>query len=100
MGRLDGKVALITGAARGQGETEARLFAREGARAVLTDVLVDAGQRVANSIRAGGGEVLFLPSRAESPGVQARDGQHGCLSGSHTAKTSCRYPQYSSILLI
>jgi NAD(P)-dependent dehydrogenase (short-subunit alcohol dehydrogenase family) len=32
MGRLDGKVAVITGAARGQGETEARFFAREGAR--------------------------------------------------------------------
>ncbi|MCU1462114.1 MAG: 3-alpha-hydroxysteroid dehydrogenase [Acidimicrobiales bacterium] len=38
-GRLDGKVAIITGAARGQGEQEARLVAAEGARVMLTDVL-------------------------------------------------------------
>jgi len=67
MGRLDGKVALITGASRGQGETEARLFAREGARVVLTDVLVDVGQQVANSIRAGGGEALFLQLDVTNP---------------------------------
>ena len=41
MGRLDGKVAIVTGAARGQGEAEARLFAREGAKVVLGDVLDD-----------------------------------------------------------
>jgi 3alpha(or 20beta)-hydroxysteroid dehydrogenase len=41
MGRLDGKVAIITGAARGQGEATARLFAAEGARLVLTDRLAD-----------------------------------------------------------
>jgi cyclopentanol dehydrogenase len=67
MGRLDGKVALITGAARGQGETEARLFAREGARVVLTDVLVDAGQKAADSIRASGGEALFLQLDVNNP---------------------------------
>jgi len=67
MGRLDGKVALITGASRGQGETEARLFAREGARVVLTDVLVDVGQQVANSIRTGGGEALFLQLDVTNP---------------------------------
>ncbi len=50
MKRLEGKVALITGAARGQGEAEARLFAAEGARVVLGDVLDDAGKDVARSI--------------------------------------------------
>jgi 3alpha(or 20beta)-hydroxysteroid dehydrogenase len=50
MGRLDGKVAIVTGAARGQGEAEARLFAREGAKIVLGDVLDDAGQAVAADI--------------------------------------------------
>jgi 3alpha(or 20beta)-hydroxysteroid dehydrogenase len=49
MGRLDGKIALITGAARGQGECEARLFAAEGAQVLLTDVL-DEGEKVAASI--------------------------------------------------
>ncbi len=49
-GRLDGKVAIITGAARGQGAAEARLFAAEGARVVLADVLDDEGRAVAESI--------------------------------------------------
>lgn len=49
-GRLAGKVALVTGAARGQGEAEARLFAAEGANVVLGDVLDDEGRRVAAAI--------------------------------------------------
>ena len=50
MARLDGKVALITGAARGQGEAEARRFVAEGARVVMGDVLDDDGRRVAASL--------------------------------------------------
>jgi len=50
MGRLDGLVAIVTGAARGQGEAEARLFASEGARVVLTDILADQGAQVAAEI--------------------------------------------------
>ena len=49
-GRLEGAVALITGAARGQGEAEARLFAAEGARVVLADVLDADGEAVAADI--------------------------------------------------
>jgi len=49
-GRLDGEVALITGAARGQGEAEARMFAREGAQVVLADIREELGQKVARDI--------------------------------------------------
>jgi 3alpha(or 20beta)-hydroxysteroid dehydrogenase len=50
VGKLDGKVALITGAARGQGEAEARMFAAEGAALVLGDVLTDQVKDVAASL--------------------------------------------------
>lgn len=50
MGALDGKVAIITGAARGQGAAEARLFAERGAKVMLTDVLDDEGKQVATEI--------------------------------------------------
>ncbi|NBE56830.1 SDR family NAD(P)-dependent oxidoreductase [Streptomyces boluensis] len=50
MGKLDGRVVIVTGAARGQGEQEARLFAAEGARVVLADVLDEQGEAVAKEL--------------------------------------------------
>lgn len=57
MDRLEGKVAIITGASRGQGEAEARLFVREGARVVMADVLDEQGQRLAKEL---GGDARFV----------------------------------------
>jgi 3alpha(or 20beta)-hydroxysteroid dehydrogenase len=50
MGRLDGRVALITGGARGQGAAEAELFAAEGATVIITDVLQDEGSQTASRL--------------------------------------------------
>ncbi|MFE6285787.1 SDR family NAD(P)-dependent oxidoreductase [Streptomyces sp. NPDC057877] len=52
MGKLDGRVVIVTGAARGQGEQEARLFRAEGAEVVVTDVLDDQGKALAEEIGA------------------------------------------------
>jgi 3alpha(or 20beta)-hydroxysteroid dehydrogenase len=50
MGKLDGKVAIVTGAARGTGEATARLFVEEGARVVLADIRDDLGEGVAREL--------------------------------------------------
>jgi len=50
MGRLDGKVAIVTGAARGTGEATARLFVREGGRVILGDIRDEDGERVAGEL--------------------------------------------------
>ncbi|MFJ9245178.1 SDR family NAD(P)-dependent oxidoreductase [Streptomyces sp. NPDC101776] len=52
MGKLDGRVVLVTGAARGQGEQEARLFAAEGASVVVADVLDEQGEALAKELGA------------------------------------------------
>ena len=59
-GRLDGKVALITGAGSGMGRAAAELFASEGARVVVTDVDEDAGTSAVDAVRAAGGEATFV----------------------------------------
>jgi len=60
MGRVEGKVALITGAASGLGAADAEILAREGATVVLTDIDEDAGEAAAESIRKAGGKATFL----------------------------------------
>jgi NAD(P)-dependent dehydrogenase (short-subunit alcohol dehydrogenase family) len=56
--RLKDKVAIITGGAHGMGEAEVRLFAREGAKVVVADILADLAETVAADIRAQGGAAI------------------------------------------
>jgi NAD(P)-dependent dehydrogenase (short-subunit alcohol dehydrogenase family) len=58
--RLKSKVALISGGARGMGAVEARLFAQEGAKVTIGDVLEDEGRKLEAEINATGGEALFV----------------------------------------
>jgi cyclopentanol dehydrogenase len=60
MGKLDGKVALISGGARGQGAAEAETFAREGAKVVFGDIRDDEGEKVEAAIRAAGQAAVYL----------------------------------------
>jgi NAD(P)-dependent dehydrogenase (short-subunit alcohol dehydrogenase family) len=58
--RLAGKVALISGAASGMGQSEAVIFAKEGAKVILADVLEAEGKQVADKIVSGGGQARFV----------------------------------------
>lgn len=66
MGRLDGKVALITGGASGMGMVASRLFAGEGARIVLTDVADEPGRAVAEDIVERGGDAIYVHADVSS----------------------------------
>jgi NAD(P)-dependent dehydrogenase (short-subunit alcohol dehydrogenase family) len=58
-GRLDGKVAIISGSARGLGAATARIFAAEGAQVLVTDILDELGAETAEGIRAAGGQAVY-----------------------------------------
>ena len=76
--RLQGKVALISGGARGMGATEARMFAREGAKVVMADILDDDGHRLEaeiNETRRRG--AVSSPGRHERGRVEEGHQRHG-----------------------
>ena len=83
--RLKGKVALISGAARGMGAAEAKLFAKEGASVVLGDILHQQAKAVAEEINASGGHALAVPLDVTSEqswrdAVQAAEQRFGILN--------------------
>src|SRR4029453_19120429 len=84
MARLAGKVALISGGARGQGAVEAKLFTQEGAQVVFGDILDEQGKHVEEEIRAQSGEGTYVhldSTRAQDwqRAVQTAESQYGKL---------------------
>ena len=84
MGTLDGKVALVTGAARGLGRATAQIFAREGARVVIVDVQREGGEETVGLIKDAGGNAAFVAADVSSPSdvqamVRAAVGTYGSL---------------------
>jgi len=84
VGKLDHKVAIISGGARGQGAAEAAVFAREGAKVVFGDILDAEGEKVEAAIRAEGGDAVYrhldVTREADWQGaVQMALGRYGAL---------------------
>ncbi|NED86533.1 glucose 1-dehydrogenase [Streptomyces sp. SID11233] len=84
MGKLDGRTVLISGAARGQGEQEARLFAAEGARVVIADVLDEQGEALAKELGEEAALFVHLDVSQEADwqaAVAAAKGAFGRIDG-------------------
>ena len=67
MGRLNGKVAIVTGGGAGLGQTTAVIFAKEGAKVVVADCSVEGGQQTVEMIREEGGEAAFVKTDVSKP---------------------------------
>jgi len=91
MGRLDGKVALITGAASGMGKVAATLLAREGASVVVADVTDEAGQAAVKEIGgAGGSAAYFHATSPATPTPKPWSDSPSSVSAGSTSSTTTR----------
>lgn len=72
-GRLDSRIALITGTGGGQGREAARLFAREGARVVGCDLKTEGAEQTMEMVRAQGGEMVSMHPMDLGDGEQVKD---------------------------
>lgn len=103
MRRLEGKVALVTGGSRGIGKASAAAFAREGAKVVVTDVLVEKGKETVKMIQEMKGEAIFIQTDV-SQATEVADlikkviETYGRLDCAHNNAgvlgTSCRMTEY------
>jgi NAD(P)-dependent dehydrogenase (short-subunit alcohol dehydrogenase family) len=66
-GRVEGKVALITGGGSGIGRATALLFGREGAKVLVADYNAESGERTVKTIREAGGTAVFHPADVSNP---------------------------------
>lgn len=85
MGRLDGKVALISGGARGQGACEAKMFGDEGAKVVFGDILDEQGRSLEKELHAAGVEATYVHLDVTKEGdwrsaVETAERLHGKLN--------------------
>ena len=89
--RLAGKVALITGGASGMGQSEATIFAREGARVVVADLLEAEGRDVVASITKAGGQARYVKLDVTRMAVLIGPtvAPHSWVGARFLARTSC-----------
>jgi 3alpha(or 20beta)-hydroxysteroid dehydrogenase len=110
MGRLDGVVAIITGAARGQGEAEARLFVEEGAQVILGDILDDEGTAIADALGESGHYVRLDVTRQDdwSAAVSTAESRFGKLNAlvnnagiiRVSSLSECSQEEFESVLAV